>query len=276
MLQRREFSTRHLPSGRAVTVRSIAPSEHVPRDLALDATFAVFEKTDQRGEADRELEPEFVDSPLFQDRASVLMSGRLVPRFLLEGARLAAGDRVRASLAGGRLLEGVLIQRAFFAAAGTGLARTEEAHAGDFIFEGDHANVASQRAGYFVSRHWCSASLCPMAWHADDGVAVEVLDLSRLEAVIAGPEHAAGGSVPEEAPDHLPSSSRARRTMRDANAAETHPVVSLWFCSDGSGTQSGKEVTLSGFYMSYISWLLKDLCRSHPARTVAATTAGVD
>lgn len=104
-------------------MRYIAPSDHVRRDLQFASTFELFKKADARSNREREMHPEFIDSPMFHDRASVLLSGRLVPRFLLGGGHLAVRDRVCATLVGGRALRGIFVKRAFFAAARSGLAR---------------------------------------------------------------------------------------------------------------------------------------------------------
>lgn len=277
MLQTESFTTRHVPSGKDVSVSYIPPSEHVRRDLAFDDTFALFLKADRRRRIDRELHPEFVDSALFRDRSSILMSGRLVPRFLLAGVQLVAGDRVNASLGDGRLLDGMVVRRAFFAAAATGLARTTDAHAGDFVVECDHVEGVPQSAGLIISRYWCAASLLPMTWHPRDGTIVEILDLSRVDLENVAPAHPGGGAVPDGALPGQPASfSGLRRMTWDHSARESSLVVSLCFYSDGFGARTGKEVTLSGVYMSYLTWLFQDRCSSHAARTVAVTPAGVD
>lgn len=272
MLPLRTCSIRRSLSAGVVNVRYIAPSDHVRRDLQFVSTLELFKKADRRTDKDRELHPEFIDSPLFQHRSSVLMSGQLVPHFVLNGVQLSVGDCVGASLTGGRSLDGIVIRRAFFAAAQSGLARNQTAHAGDFIVECD--SVELQVGGYFVSRHWCAASMPPMTWHALDDTVVEVLELRRDGPGDLSPHGTSGSAAAGAAPrrsDHSP-----RRLMWDQIDGEASLVVSLCFYSDDFGTQSGKEVTMGGVYMSYLSWLFQDRRSSHAARTVAVTPASVD
>lgn len=278
LLPTRTLSTRHAPSGKVVNVRYIAPSEHVRRDLLFDATFELFKKADRRTEEDRLLHPEFVDSPLFQDRTSVLMAGRLVPQFMLGEVQLSVGNRVTASLVGGGLLDNIKIQRAFFAAAQSGVTRDEAAHAGDFIVECCSVLPAHEPAGYFISRYWCAASLPLLTWHSQDHTVTEVLELDRVDEPGCPPPseiHGSGTGAEPEAGTH-PGAQSNRRLMWGRIDGEASLVVSLCFYSDGFGTQTSKEVTLGGVYMSYLSWLFQDRCSSHAARTVAVTPSGVD
>lgn len=275
LLPTMSFSTRERSTGKVVSVRYVAPSAHIRRDLAFDATFNLFKKADARGSVDRGLHPEFVDSPLFQDRASVLMSGRLVPNFVLGGIRLSAGDKTDARLLGGRLLQNLHIKRAFFASARTGLARSRAAHAGDFIVECDVGTDASGGAGYFVSRHWCATSLCPLTWHSDGSSGVEVLELRRV-GVSEAAGLAAMGTSSGQGSSQPSNSTSSRRMMWGEENGEKFLVVSLCLYSDDFGTRTGKEVSMGGVYMSYLSLLVKDRCSSHAARTVAVTPSRVD
>jgi len=63
---------------------------------------------------DRELHPEDVDSPSFQDRAFVLIGGTKVPRFVLADMRVSLGDQLDVELGSGRLLRGVTFGDASF------------------------------------------------------------------------------------------------------------------------------------------------------------------
>lgn len=278
LLPTRTLSTSHKPSGKVVNVRYIAPSEHVRRDLLFDATLELFKKADERTEQDRLLHPEFVDSPLFQDRASVLMTGRLVPKFVLGDVQLSVGDRVSASLVGGCSLDNIVIKRAFFAAAQSGLTRDVVAHAGDFIVKCSTTLPEPEPAGYFVSRYWCAASYPLLTWHSQDNSVTEVLELDRVGAP-GSPQPLAvhgGGTAAELEPPTPPSAPCSRRVMWGEVDGEASLIISLCFYSDGFGTQSSKEVTLGGVYMSYLSWLFQDRCSSHAARTIAVTPSGVD
>jgi len=51
------------------------PNEHIRRDLQFERTFAFFKKADAWTDLYRELHNEFVDSPLFRDRSTVLLGG---------------------------------------------------------------------------------------------------------------------------------------------------------------------------------------------------------
>ncbi|KAK1866239.1 hypothetical protein I4F81_008759 [Pyropia yezoensis] len=276
MLPLRTCSTRHVPSGRVVDVRYIAPSDHVRRDLQFASTFELFKKADARSNRDRELHPEFIGSPMFQDRASALLSGRLVPRFLLGGVHLAVGDRVCATLVGGQALRGIFVKRAFFAAAQSGLARNLEAHAGDFVVDCDNVTGEPEGGGYFVSRHWCAASLPPITWHSADDIVVEVRDINRVGRMGLAPDDDSGRVAEIAVPVDDSIESTARRPMWSQTDGEASLVVSLSVYSDGFGTQSGKEVTMGGVYMSYLSWLFQDRRSSNAARAVSVTPAGVD
>lgn len=276
MLPTRTCLTRHRHTGASVSVRYIAPSDHVRRDMLFDSTFKLFKKADERSDRERELHPEFVDSPMFQDRASVLLSGRLVPRFVLSGVLLAVGDRISASIVGGGLLDDLSVKRAFFAGATTGLERSEAAHAGDFIVECDRVAAEPEAAGYLVSRHWCAASLSPLTWHAPGSTVVHVLALNRIHSAGEPPGGVVDSDTPDLEPSSQPGSSAARRLMWSEVAGEMSVVVSVCLYSDDFGARPGKEISLGGVYMSYLSWLFQDRCSSHATRTISITPSGVD
>lgn len=278
LLPTRTASTRHLPTGRVVNVRYIAPSEHVRRDLLFDSTYELFKKADARTELDRSLHPEFVDSPMFQDRNSVLMTGRFLQQFILAGVQFSVGNHVSACLVGGRSLHNIKIKRAFFAAPQSGLARDTTAHAGDFVVECDNVPTQTETAGYFVSRHWYAASLPPLTWHSAGNIVDEVTELLRVGAagLPTGPGAGDDGTAADTSHDAQSGAPSNRRLMWGRIGDEASLVVSLCIYSDGFGTQSGKEVTLGGVYMSYASWLFRDRCSSHAARTISVTPAGVD
>lgn len=80
-----------LPDGDgAVQVRYVAPSAHVRRKVMCMDTYDKFLAAEQLQLDSRE--PEFEDSPFFQDRGAVLLSDLLVPWFSLGGAGVDAGD----------------------------------------------------------------------------------------------------------------------------------------------------------------------------------------
>lgn len=278
LLPTRTLSTRHLPTGKVVNVRYIAPSEHVRRDLLFDATFELFKKADERTELDRSLHPEFVDSPMFQDRASVLMTGRFLRQFILGGVQFSVGNHVSASFAGGRSLSNIKIKRAFFAASQSGLPRDQAAHAGDFVVECDNVVNQPETAGYFVCRHWYAASLPLLTWHTIGNGVEEVLELRRVGSagLPSGPGGGDDAAAADPAQDVDVGAPSTRRMMWDRTGDEASLIVSLCVYSDGFGTQAGKEVTLGGVYMSYASWLFRDRCSSHAARTISVTPSGVD
>jgi len=53
-------------------------------------------------------------------------------------------------------------------------------------------------------------------------------------------------------------------------------VVCLCFFSDDFRARMGKEISLGGVYMSYLSWLLRRRRSSHAVRTLAATPPDVE
>lgn len=83
-------------SGAADTIplSCILPSSHLRRGMRFSATYDLFFAADRRTEEQRRLEPDFADTSLFNDRQRVLLSGKTVQHFILDGARVSVGDTI--------------------------------------------------------------------------------------------------------------------------------------------------------------------------------------
>jgi len=325
-----------------VEVNYVKPSEHIRRDLQFERTFALFKEADARTDLDRELHPEFVDSPLFQDRSTVLLGGQTVPRFVLAGVSIVVGDRLDVDLGGGRVVNGVVVDDAFFVGSTSGLAPDDGHHAGDFLVR---CGVADGGPADIVARHWHAATLHPLSWLTDDGEAAPIHSLRHHEYDVhpqrngRGDDQVAAGSMGQAATDGsgqanggghdaharaaalqiraddvsagatscregvqraptgtneekrtgdaedsgvggsksagaLPS--RPRRLLSGTRDGVAFLVVCLCFFSDDFRARLGKEVSLGGVYMSYLSWLFRHRRSSHSVRTLAATPPDVD
>jgi len=133
MPQRSVCWARQTGKNELVEVAYVAASAHVRRDLLFTETFEKFKAADERSDSDRALHPEFVDSALFQDRETVLSTGRSVPRFQLGDVFLAVGDGVDVDLQDGTGARGAAVVVAYFAEAADGLNVDACQHAGDFV-----------------------------------------------------------------------------------------------------------------------------------------------
>ena len=161
MLPKHATSAKETTSGASVGVEYILPSDHILRDLQFEGTLANFKAADQRSSIERQLHPEFVDSPLFQDRAASLLCGQSVPRFVLHGLELCAGDQIHVELANGHVVRDALISGSSFASRRSGLKRDGGRHAGDFVVE---CRLTDGTSASLVAHHWHSTTLSPLSW----------------------------------------------------------------------------------------------------------------
>ena len=192
MLQQNVCWARQTGKNELVEVAYVAPSAHVWRDLLFTETFEKFKAADERSDSDRALHPEFVDSALFQDRETVLSTGRSVPRFQLADVFLAVGDRVDVDLQDGTGVRGAAVFDAYFAEAADELNIDACQHAGDFVVKcklsgGEEANI--------LAHYWHSSSLPPLSWMTDDAAAVSVTALRRILAECASSTGEATGDL---------------------------------------------------------------------------------
>lgn len=275
MLPTRTCTVKHMSTGQPVAVQCVRPSHHVRHDLLFAETFKLFKEADTRFYLDRELHPEFVHSPLFLSRAAVLRSGRLVPRFVLHGMKLAMADVVDVKLADGAKHSGLEIMRAYFASALATMCRDDAGHAGDFVADCRPTHPSSSVAGLIVSWLWCVSSFPSLSWHP--GVVYSVVEIIHIEKSRAdGVGGAESNVTADEASEAGHGAAPARRLLWGEDDRGPFIVICFCFYSDGFGTRSGKAVSLSGVYMSYLSWLYRHRCTSSATRIIATTPPGVD
>ena len=155
-------------------VNYVKPSEHIRRDFPFERTFALFKEADARTDLDREPHPEYVDSPLLQNRSTVLLGGQRVPRFVLAGVSVVVGDWLDVDLGGARVVNGVVVDGVFFFGYTSGLAPEDGHHSGDFLVR---CGVASGGPAEIVARHCHAATLYPLSWLTDDGEAASIHSL---------------------------------------------------------------------------------------------------
>lgn len=101
-------------------------------------------------------------------------------------------------------------------------------------------------------------------------------DINRVGRMGFAPDDDSGKVAEIAVPVDDSIESTARRPMWGQTDGEASLVVSLSVYSNRFGTQSGKEVTMGGVYMSDLSWLFQDRRSSNAARPVSVTPAGVD
>lgn len=258
-----------------VNVQCILPSSHVRRDISFDATYRKLFEAEKRSDVERALHPDFVDSPYYNKRSSILMTGKKIGRFTLDGVTISVGDGLTIVLYPPLGSIRVVARSAFFASHHSGVAQCSDVHAGDLVVtcEGDGHDQVS---GSLVSRHWMACALPPLSW-APESPSDTYHDVSELQV------HAAGDSARGDAAvsgDGAASSSpgcvvpwRPKKGVRDGVPFVT---ISLIMNSDDFEVRRGKNESLGGVYMSYISMLYKDRCSSNACRTIAATPPTVD
>jgi len=303
-----------------VEVKYIKPSEHVQRDLMFERTSELFKEAEARTDLDRELHPEFVDSPLFQDRSSVLQGGQTVQKFALASLDIAIGDRLDVDLGSGRVVRGVVVHDAFFVGSASGLEPDDGHHAGDFLVQ--CGGIEDGAPADIWARHWHAASLHQLSCLTHDGNAALILSLhhhkdhglpphdgrcaehagassaadqQRAEDIATAAAARQGDMRPTPAPvdveepledrdasreaDLNPSGagrSLTRRVLSGTSDGMAYLVVCLCIFSDDFRARLGKEISLGGVYMSYLSWLFRRRRSSHAVRTLAATPPDVD
>lgn len=251
------------------TVRYILPSSHVRRDMAFSGTYDLFFSAERRSAADRELEPEFIDSPFFTDRRTHLLSGATVRLFNLDGERISVGDTIEVVFGGDLPDVRVVVADAHFCSHESGVSNDEELHAGDFVLIG-----SGEHSGTLVARQWQSSTLPVLTWFPDaDDNATQVAKEVRVVATgpgaapvppVVGPAAAASSGAPR------------RRPTYGIRNGERYLVVSFCFSSDDFEARRGRSASLGGVYFSYLTWMYEERRNSGASRTVAATPPGVD
>lgn len=158
LLPMQSFSLVVTGSAEEVSVELILPSAHVRRDVSFTATFENFLSAKLRSDQERLLEPNFIDSPLFNNRPSVLMAGESIQRFTLDGVDVSINDKMVVKLVSPHSPRLVKVTDAFFLLHESDLAPESSEHAGDFVVACDSA---SHVPGCILSRHWkASEKLC--------------------------------------------------------------------------------------------------------------------
>jgi len=159
-------------------VNYVKPREHIRRDFPFERTFALFKEADARTDLDRELHPEYVDSPLFQNRSTVLLGGQTVPRSVLAGVSVVVGDWLDVDLGSGRVVNGVVVNDVFFFGYTCGLAPEDGHHSGDFLVR---CGVPGGGPAEIAARHCPAATLYPLCWLTDDREAASIHSLRYHE-----------------------------------------------------------------------------------------------
>lgn len=253
-----------------VNVQCILPSAHVRRDVAFEATYEKLFEAEKRSDEERSLHPEFVDSPFFTERADILETDRTMHRFTLDGVRVSIGDSLTVVLPPPLSPCRVIAISAFFASHRSGLAQSEDIHAGDLVVtcEGDGDGEID---GSLVARHWMASALPPLSWKPELSNAT-YHDVVELQVRVAREQARAEtpGATPSDAP---PSSWRPKRGVMDGVPFAT---VSLAMNSDDFEARRGKNESLGGVYFSYISMMYQHRRSSNACRTIAATPPTVD
>lgn len=251
-----------LPDGDGpVQVQFVAPSTHVRRDMMFADTYEKFLAAEKRPQSSRE--PEFVDSPFFQDRSAALLSDKLVSRFSLGDADVDVGDVIDVVLLAPHPAQRVKVQKAYFCSHAAGVAPGDGVHAGDFVVVCEGVNDTGA-SGWVVGRHWLSDELPALCWFPEDGAAVQAV--RQLRVVLRG--HAGQGGAG--------SADRPRRDISGMKDGMPFIIVSLCFNTDDFQSRVGKRASLEGVYMSYLSWRFQDRRNSHACRVIAVAPARVD
>lgn len=258
-----------------VNVQCILPSSHVRRDIAFDATYRKLFEAEKRPDVERALHPDFVDSPYYNRRSDILQTGKMITRFTLDGLSISVGDRLTIVLSPPRGCTRVVATSAFFASHRSGVAQCSDVHAGDLVVTCE-ADGDDQMSGSLVARHWMACVLPPLSW-SPESPRDTYHDVSELQMHAA--EDAAGGDAAvtgDGAACSSPGRSVSWRPKKGVLGGVPFSTISLVINSDDFEARRGKNESLGGVYMSYVSMLYKDRCSSNACRTIAATPPTVD
>lgn len=271
MLPTRSYMMKAVGKEGKVAVECILPSAHVRRDVAFEKTYQRLVAADKRSAAECDLHPEFVDSPIFQARESVVPAEASIRRFTLDDIDLSIGDAVTVVLAPPHLPRRVVITDAYYTSHHSGVAQGAHVHAGDFLVCCD-ADGDGESGGCLVARHWQASVLPPLSW-VPDSTAVELSDV--VEVQIRRRAADVRGTPPTESHgEEVPAASR--RSCSGVKDGVDFITVSICLNSDDFESRRGKHESLGGVYMSYLSMLFKDLCSSNACRTIASTPPSVN
>ncbi|KAK1866141.1 hypothetical protein I4F81_008661 [Pyropia yezoensis] len=163
-------------SAEEVSVDCILPSAHVRRDVSFSVSFENFLSAELRSDRQCRLEPDFIESPLFNNRPSVLMAGESIQRFSLDGVDVSTNDKLVLKLVPPHPLRRAKDLDAFFLSHESGLAPESSEHAGDFVVVCDCTTGVS---GCIISRHWKASEKPSLVWQPD-GDADEPIDVVGL------------------------------------------------------------------------------------------------
>lgn len=235
--------------------------------MSFSETFENFLSAKLRTNEECLLEPDFIDSPLFNNRASMLMAGESIQRFILDGADVLINNKLVAKLVPPHPPRLVNVSDAFFLSHESGVAPECSEHAGDLFFVCESATDAP---GCIVARHWQRSEKPCLTWQSDgDGVGpTEILGL-RAHGAGAG----AGGGAPAALASESLAHPRHVNTVQDGMLVLT---VSPCINFDYFETRRGKKESLGGVYLSYLSVLFERRPNSHRSRTTCATPSDVD
>lgn len=257
----------------------ILPSAHVRRDVAFEATFQNFLVAEQRPDEERVLQPEFIDSPMYKERSSVVMAGSTIRRFTLDGLDICLGDELHVKLPPPFQVLHTKVADAFFLSHESRMSSGSAQHAGDNVVVcddefGEASSNGSER-GSILARHWLVSELPPLSW-IPESEGAEAVDVLKLR-VHRSAGHSVGGS--STTPDIAAadgSSPSARCGVSSFKDGEALLTVSLCLNSDDFEPRRGRSQSLGGVYMSYLTLMFEHRRSSHASRTICATPAGVD
>lgn len=242
----------------------VLPSAHVQRDFMFEATYNRFFIAEDRAEVLRELEPEFYDAGVFQNKTATLSQGPDLPCFGIATRLYQVGDYVDVVLeeddeggGAGRVLHQAKILTAFFAGRAAGLPRNHRIHAGDFV--ATCSVTVDEEAGHIVGRHWRLPFLDGFVWlPGADG------DGDPVQIAAIHPSVRTSVTV-----DVLPRVDR-RRAVRVGDTV----TVPLAFYSDDFICRVGRNASAGAVYMLFPGLQVADRVSQHAVRTISVTPAG--
>lgn len=142
-------------SGDTINLPYILPSTHLRRDMRVSATHDLFFSEERRTDGQRRLEPDFADTPMFNNRQRVLLSRKTVHHFILEVSRVSAGESIENSFSPHDAESGATVEDALFLSHKSGVTKELDVHAGDVLVRCHRWQGAG---GALVARQWLSST----------------------------------------------------------------------------------------------------------------------
>jgi len=239
-------------------VTNILPSTHVKRDIAFRGTDDLFLAATGSA-ADTDLEPEYYDSPMHQNRRQVTCP-HLQQQFNFDGKIYTVGGKVSIEREGEKHFHGLSIGSPRYAPAGAGLIESASVRVGGFLlpFMADYSLI-----GRIVSPHWLTDDRVKMSWHSVQGntCAVVSMDPVPVEAALV-----------VEVPPARRSTGGVRTVDDDGNI-----TLHLSICpfTDDFQVHEGKTTSAGTVACNYPGWRYRHKASRHAVRYIGASLAGV-